>query len=435
MLKMFKSFLTDDDAYDMYVTGRAGTGKTTSLASLVQYCMDNRIDYVVCAFTHKACKVLRSKLPAKAQVETLHSFLCKCPSINEHAKKREHINISKKRGESDRPTIVFLDEYSMVGEQDYLDIIDMQEPDDKSSIKLCYLGDPYQLPPVGDISSIIPSGKYCMTLTKVHRTDDMDLLNIMTNLVNAIDNSSNMEPIPSSKNVIRDVDIVESYLKSKSTNKQILAFTNKAVQKLNAQIAGRTFPLPKDLIWSSTIRQELVYQSPLAPINVATLATLTGELNLGTKYKTLEFLLKMKDIQFCTALTYNNKEIQIAMVFGSYNYKIILQSLVDKALQSNIDITNAYDTPSAKVWAVANYNKPLARRRAKAWRELITFKSAVLLMDFPFATTIHKSQGSTYEEVYLDAEDLATLLNNNYLMYLKLFYVAISRTSRRFFMS
>lgn len=44
---MFKAFMKDEDALDMYVTGAAGTGKTTQCRKDVQYCIDNKIPYVV----------------------------------------------------------------------------------------------------------------------------------------------------------------------------------------------------------------------------------------------------------------------------------------------------------------------------------------------------------------------------------------------------
>ena len=90
--KMFKQFLDDSQAWDMYVSGAAGKGKTTSLAEYVQHCIDNDIPYIVCAYTHKACGILRSKLPPEAAVCTLHSFLGKRPVINTNATKKEHVN-------------------------------------------------------------------------------------------------------------------------------------------------------------------------------------------------------------------------------------------------------------------------------------------------------------------------------------------------------
>ena len=149
MIKQFKKFLEDKKAWDMYITGAAGTGKTTGLADGVQHCITSEIPYVVCAFTHKACNILRSKLPANANVKTLHSFLGKRPCMNTNATKKEHVNQNLKSSETDdEPKIMFLDEYSMVGEKDFMDIREAQDSDYDSipELKVVWIGDMHQLP-------------------------------------------------------------------------------------------------------------------------------------------------------------------------------------------------------------------------------------------------------------------------------------------------
>ena len=129
MQQEFKDFLADKEAWDMFITGAAGTGKTTKLAQLVQHCIDIELPYVVCAFTHKACGILRSKLPTNTRVQTLHSYLSKRPMINTNATKKEHVNVNARTGDVDKiPKIMFLDEYSMVGEKDFMDIREQQDP-------------------------------------------------------------------------------------------------------------------------------------------------------------------------------------------------------------------------------------------------------------------------------------------------------------------
>ena len=186
----FEAFLDNPDADDMYITGAAGTGKTTGLAEVVQYCKDNDVCYTVCAFTHKACGILRSKLPENAIVRTLHSYLKRRPGINQDATKVEHVQINSKLGAADKTAVLFIDEYSMVGEKDLMDIRDAQ--DDHEGLKVVWLGDPNQLPPVGDMPSVRPYGKYCVTLTKQYRNDN-PLQQVLTKLISYI-NGTPAEP-------------------------------------------------------------------------------------------------------------------------------------------------------------------------------------------------------------------------------------------------
>lgn len=430
-IPMLTKFLADPKAFEMFITGRAGTGKTTTAKSLVQHLMDNSIDYVVCAFTHKACNVLASKLPNGAKITTLHSYLKKRPGINEHATRREHVSINSVMGLSEKPTLVIVDEYSMVGEKDYMDLVAMQDPQFEGDpyIKVLYIGDPYQLPPVGDMQTIRPRKPYWLELVKVYRTNHVDLLDAMAKCIEML-NGSDLEPIRSSKNLVRGQDLVKSYKASASADKVCLAWTNKAVQRLNTAIAGKSLPDPGDNLWNATLRHELVYEG--TPDFVDSISTAVGYLPLGTKYKTLEFLLGQPEISFAKVYNQTLEEEQvIAYIFGHYNYKLRLQELTDAAVQSNSAIVSTTNGANPAEWSRNNHTHKLAKERSLAWRKLISFKESVCCVDFTYAMTVHKSQGSTYDEVYLDSEDLSKCGETNMEMYLKLFYVAISRASKK----
>ena len=188
-LETFIKFREDNEAWEMFIEGQAGTGKTTSLYDLVQYCIDNNISYIVCAFTHDACKILRSKLPKDACISTLHSFLTKRPTLNEHATNISGIEVSKQVGKPELVQVMFCDELSNVGERDKLDIDTAQDPDytGKPLMKVVYIGDPHQLPPVKDVPAVIPCGAYHIILTKIWRqAEDNPLIDTLSQLVRFI---------------------------------------------------------------------------------------------------------------------------------------------------------------------------------------------------------------------------------------------------------
>lgn len=80
-------------------------------------------------------------------------------------------------------------------------------------------------------------------------------------------------------------------------------------------------------------------------------------------------------------------------------------------------------------WSKTNYKHELAKKRGDAWKKYLSFKDCVVCVDFPHALTVHKSQGSTYENVFLDMEDLGKCADKDYDLYLRLMYVAVSRAS------
>lgn len=430
LVAKFAQFLKDDEASEFYLTGIAGTGKTTSLSDLVVYCRANDIGYVVCAYTHKACDVLESKLPKKANIKTLHSYLTKRPSVNDKAVKSKEIDYSQQMQEPEKVRVVFIDEYSMIGEKDFISIADLQYEEDCNVVKVVYIGDPNQLPPVKDLAVIEPQGDYWVKLTKIYRQNEDNLL--IDNLVslNSYINGEESQPLVEHDNFIRRVDIVKEYNRC-TGHKAILAYTNKKVQELNQAVQGYELPNSGDDVFSPTSREAYTVLAEAEEEDVSAIQPINPRLDvltLNSKYKTLETLLNMKGLSFYYLETDKKKEITLAVVFGHYNFLEMQKELGEAAVNANKVITKQFNQ-EAKAWSDSNKGHPLARVRGKAWSRYMAFKNYVFCLDFTHATTVHKSQGSTYEYVFIDTEDLGVCANINYLMYLKLLYVAISRAS------
>src|SRR5690606_22846796 len=149
---------------------------------------------------------------------------------------------------------------------------------------------------------------------------------------------------------------------------------------------------------------------------------------LGSKYKTLETIEEIDGVSFYNGRDEHGHEKPLAEVFGHDRYKDLMTNLANGAVKANKEI-EAKTGEKAKDWANLNWQHPLAKARAFAWRNYFAFKENVFCFDFKHAMTIHKSQGSTYENVYLDMDDLAKCSTRDLNMYLRLLYVGISRAS------
>jgi len=435
VLTMFEAFMADEKAWDMYITGSAGTGKTTSLHELVAYCEENDIATLTTAFTHKACGILANKLPDKAAISTLHSFLRKRPAINDQATRVKDIQLSKQQGKPQVFNVLFLDEYSMVGEKDWADLQAVQDPNYTGIplMKVVYIGDPNQLPPVGDTPVVHLKDPYWVKLTKVHRqAEDNPLMIPLNQLVSFIEGTAEPTTLIESDSFIRGQDLYDAWSERETTDTVLLAYTNKRVQELNEAIAERCEPEAEDILFSPTTRSTYGYFNGITPDKVRNIVQpWNGLLEFNSKYRTLEFLVSMEGIKFADVFNYEEDEAQtVAYVFGHYDYKLKLEELGHIAAETNKIIDESFHCSPA-AWARSNARHPLARARSKAWREYLTFKDSVICLDFPYAMTVHKSQGSTYDTVILDSQDLAKCSEHNYTLYLKLMYVAISRASNK----
>lgn len=75
--------------------------------------------------------------------------------------------------------------------------------------------------------------------------------------------------------------------------------------------------------------------------------------------------------------------------------------------------------------ALSRLGKKLARR--KEWKEYYTLTDTVPDFRGTWSSTAHKSQGSTYNRVVINLADLVTAKYQNFDLFLRLLYVAISR--------
>jgi len=440
LLGTFNSFMSDQDADTMFITGVAGTGKTTSLAELLEHCHNEDIDAVVCAYTHKACAVLREKLPPTADIRTLHSYLGKRPTINTQALNIAHVDSNAKTGETEHKAVIFVDEFSMVGEKDFMSLTELLTNEEGEIIcKVVFIGDLNQLPPVKDQQTIRPHGDYWVKLTQIHRqAKDNPLIDNLIEL-NSYINGEFPEALREHDCLVRGIDIVEQYKNLNEASKVILAYTNVCVEQLNAQIEGKVLPDGGDEVYTPTLRKLYTMERKLstgddfAPSEVLSIQTIRGDtLELNSKFGTLETLFEIEGVTYYELVDENyNNEIR-AVVFGHGKYQAIMGELSAEAVKMNKVIQSKYNM-DPKEWAKANWQNPMAKARGTAWKRYLAFKDNVLCLDFKHAMTVHKSQGSTYDYVFLDTQDIYKCANRDFDMYLKLLYVGISRASKKVF--
>ena len=130
------------------LTGFAGSGKTTLMQRFAQDLRKQGLQVVLTAPTHKAVAVLAKKIAA-AKIEgvpcrTIHSLLSLKPKVYGDRMLFER----DKRAEAVTADVVVVDECSMVDESLYAHI--------RRHLPMAFVlfvGDPAQLPPVGEVAS------------------------------------------------------------------------------------------------------------------------------------------------------------------------------------------------------------------------------------------------------------------------------------------
>jgi len=398
-----KNFLASTEP-EAFITGPAGSGKTTALHAVVTELNTLDVNYLVTAYTHKAKDVLISKLPEGTPVTTLHSWLKKRPGINSKAKHVKHLMTNHQQGKPEHLQLLIVDEFSFINEEDYYSIGELQdelelEEQNLKPIKVLYVGDLNQLSPVKGWSAITPIGPYWEQLTVVHR-NNLELMKPLNKLVKMIEGKAKVEYLKANRNFIRQTNINTEYLHCETADKIMLAYTNKAVEEHNAFIQGRRFPVKGDIVYLPTLKCDKVFDSVLTKLPLdAKVLTPNGLITKDTKYNPLKTLSSLSYVKF---FLFEDDSI-VPGIFGSYQNKIIRDKL-----GANLIAKNRAEQDSSKEF--------------KEYKCINDFTS---IIDFNHCMTIHKSQGSEFSTVFIDSADLATCRDIHEQM--RLLYVSISR--------
>jgi len=432
---MITEFLEQNNELEAFITGPAGSGKTTHLKGVIDILNNRGTVYKVVAYTHKAKDILVNKLPPNTDISTLHSWLKKRPGINSKAKHIKALMTSNQKGKPEMIELLIVDEFSFVGEKDYISIGELQDElllesteckncgrsiaegdyeccDNPQHIttsikplKVLYVGDLNQLSPVDGPAAVIPREPFWEKLTTIHRTTS-DISKPLAELVEMIELIRPMKYLEPTTNFLRKQDIDKLYKEDIEDDKIMLAFTNEAVQKHNIAIQGYSEPKPGDIINVSTLKLKLTLKA--VHFNyIGSLQTISGIISKDTKYSPLQYMNKLGYIKF---YEFTNG-MTIAGIFGSYQNKVIRSKLGKNLVNAN------------------KGNKD----SKKFYREYKTINDFVATMDFDNCMTIHKSQGSEYNNVYIDSADLSKCIDKSEMM--KLLYVAMSRSKNKIFLN
>jgi len=451
---MITKFLNQDEDLEMFITGSAGTGKTTKLAEIINTLDKLNITYQVVAYTHKAKEVLIEKLPSTTPISTLHSWLKKRPNVNQRAESVRSLIVSRQYGTPEPLQLLIVDEFSFVGERDYFSIGDLQDEEtlkdsvsDKKllceacdadfgdgdackscgymtsyteyilppdaivpkPLKVLYIGDLNQLSPVDGVGGITTNNlhntKFWLQLTTIHRQADT-LAKPIKQVLDMLEGTIPLSKIEETSAFIRDCDIDKVYKASKASSKIMLSYTNESVEAHNTAIQGYKRPKKGDKLYNYSLREELEFEEweEMSPFTELTISN-GGIIDALTKYNPLKAISTLKGVKLLRA----SNGLTYPCIFGVYQNK---------------QIRSEYGEALAKANASGEDSKGQYKR-------FKTLNDYVCTIDYPHCQTIHKSQGQEFEEVYIDIKDLNRCKNQKEK--LKLLYVAMSRAKKRIY--
>jgi len=421
------------------LAGYAGTGKST----IVKKILDNyRYGVVVSAPTHKAKKVVMNTTGEDGQ--TLHALLGLRPDLdldnfNPNNPKFNPIAVPKITDYN----FVIIDEASMINQELYDLII---EKTLKSRTKVLYMGDPAQIPPIGEKASVVfeqDQTKEFHQLTKIERQNDTNplafvydaLRNNLNRLDGGFEHVTNMNKL--GEGVVFTVDkrefrqMILDKFKSEEFQKdtdycKVIAWKNDTVMMSNGVIREQLLGKNTDIVEISDL--------------------LMGYRSVSEEKQRFNIIENSADYRVMKKAELEEN------VYGIMGYRVQLREDLAKGRfkHQNVFIINTNNHENLHLYAeMHDFFRDMGKSNKKNWKKYYEFRRCNILMktidkyrnglyrssmdvivkdlDYGYAITGHKCQGSTYSHVFVMENDI----NNNWVLKERnqIKYVALTRPS------
>ena len=397
------------------LTGGGGTGKTTSIFTTLAPYRDAGKKILLLAPTNKAVRVLATtarKFGVQYDCMTVASSLGLAVLPSEEEKR------AAKVGKPKIPfyDIVVIDEASMMSAKG-LDIL--EESVMFTPVKIVFMGDDYQLPPVKEArSEAFDMGPHA-TLTKVERHAG-PILHFAQDIRKLIDTKKKLSAIPAEGSIADHTGIFSAmgpkfvqealnHIDLEDTDKcRLLAWTNRRVDEMNTIVRQHFHgkKVPQFLVGDRVVTTDVVKDEDnniLLPID---------------EECTVKAVMEDTIISpFNTSLIFNVWTLVVEPIHST------ARDVVVHVMQKKFE-----DDWFDHLREIAAY-----ARKTGDWAMYWTTRESVHSIKHCYAITVHRSQGSTFGTVFLDVIDIQK--QKNLSEQLKLLYVGATRPSHQLFVN
>ena len=391
------------------LAGYAGTGKTYLLQHLLKAQLGFHVSEVVLtAPTNKAVKVIKVSMEGTGAItKTIYSLLgIKMVSDED----RMVLEFPSRMLDISMYSLVVIDEASMVNKElkQYIEKVSQAYP----HIHWLYVGDPAQLGPVGErMSKIWKAGYRRSVLTQVVRNDNQ-LLEIATHIreqlqlfpeVNLRLHSNHSEgsgvwKYKQSRGFHKALDSAVDASLFATGETKIVAWRNKTVEEYNRLIRQRMFSSPKE---QYVVSERLMIAKPI---------------QRGTR-----IIAHVDDegvIERCDIINHS--------VFKEFDVYRMLVRMEDKSL---LELNVVHESSADLLELKLNEYAVAAKKDKTKWSHFWALRNSFDSVRYSAAQTVHRMQGSTVTNVFVDSQDV--LLNSNIRESLRCLYVAVSRPTTK----
>ncbi len=420
--KQILNFLKGEDKFFL-LKGGAGTGKTHTVGALIAHLQaeDERLWIAASAPTNKAVKVLRNTTNKwgthNIDYGTIYQFLGLTLDYDDEG---DRVLVEGKRSTINKYELVVIDESSMISSRlwELLNEVVNRHED----TKFLLIGDNAQLNPVNEMESpIFSQVKNVAELNEVMRTNlENPVMDIIQSAREKVFNPNHRYPLQSSytNDLMNGVwvlnrgkwlaQMVRAFQSPKYKNNpdyvRAIAWRNKTVNYLNQYI--------REAIYEDVSKPYLPGERLMATDTI--FDPIDGEEILLSNSDEFEVLKANKSV---SEDGYYIWRLKVADEEGTtYHLQVIDQSSQQQ-----------FRNDLRKLAQEAHIKK--ASRQKKPWEKYWKYKNRYAQVNYAYAMTSHKSQGSTFTNVFVAQNDIGK--NQNLVERYRSLYVSYSRCSSR----
>ena len=435
-LEKIEKFLSSD-AQIFILKGYAGSGKTTLLKGLVRYLQEGKTQCQVMAPTGRAAKILRKKVGQGATIHrTIYAF-DDVETDDETYKYRYPVRINEAEGQ-----VLIVDEASMVSnvenKQEFFqfgtdillaDLLTYSRVRGGHN-KIIFVGDPAQLPPVGDsVSHALEEDFFLSRSLKVTQAELKQVVRQGDNLI--LKNATTIRqlianPIKSELTLDYDGDFVKintEEITSQYTDRYpmpelgqgvVIAYSNGSCLHYNQNIRSKIFPNSPNVVAGDILLiNQNNYNGEMELFNGDMVKVIEAANEVETREIPLE---KDEKTGRRKHITISWRKVKICpegsdMILDYYIIDTLLNSInrdlsIDEKKALFVDFIIRFDTKS----------KGQYDRHSQEFKDMLKNDPYfnALRVKYGYAITCHKSQGGEWDTTFVDYSG-RTGLNNDAL--------------------
>ncbi len=405
------------------LSGAAGTGKTYLLKALIKNCGMSYHAIGCSAPTHKACRVMSESIRINGvNVNTLQSDLGL--KINFDAEKFDINNPPfdpKGRIKIGEYKLYIVDEASMIPRSL---CIFLERTCKTNDCKLIYVGDNSQLSPVNEKKSAAFTGIKLYTLKQIVRQEENNPIKYLLELLRYDIKHKTFSFLNyiSKNKVAFDVDNIKGFQVCTKQEFNQIVYNNFNDEPITnnvdfVKIVAYTNNCVSS--WNKIVRESIISNADKSVITkndlIISYVTLVDKFNDTIIKNSEEYIIK--DVVNYTHPKYNIKGFMIRFIAIHGGQSTTPLFVVDHKDRTSV---LQYMNISNNLIHNAKVARPITR--SQRWKEYFDFKESCLLLtnildntgkimfsrdlDYGFAVTSHKSQGSTYDTALVDVNDI-----------------------------